>query len=139
MREQSTRDWRRHGGGAHQSITGRAHHRSSPRGCGFVYALPGLVVWFVFLHFSSSPSRQQQQQQQQALYSFGHHGLEACMLHAGVSRHAHHADDQTTRSMPKTAWSDGRYITPQQQHGDVQRHAEGHRMSPSLLFQHMRA
>ena len=48
-REQSTRDWRRHGGG--DAITGRAHHRSSPHGCGFVYAL----AWWSGLSPCTSP------------------------------------------------------------------------------------
>jgi len=62
-------------------ITGRAHHRSSPHGCGFVYALPGDV----FLHFfSSSPSRQQQAPYLAIITQQSGAG----MLHAGVSRHA---------------------------------------------------
>jgi len=72
-----------------------AHHRMG------VASSTRSDVCSVFLHlFSSSPSRQQQ-----ALYLAVITQSGAGMLHAGVSRHAHHADDQTTRSMPKT---DGR-------------------------------
>jgi hypothetical protein len=77
-------------------ITGRAHHRSSPHGCGFVYALRCLgdqvcLLALLLITFTAAACP----------VSFGHHSLERC-FHAGVSRHAHHADDQTTRSMPKT-------------------------------------
>lgn len=79
----------------------RCHHRpcSPPLITAWVWLRlrAGLVVWSVSLHFSSSPSRQQQ-----VLYLLIITQSGAGMLHAGVSRHAHQADDQTTRSMPKT-------------------------------------